>query len=110
MSLSHRDIDQRSLAFHRLAVDKIGRDPALLMRVRQTLVRWRAQATDRTAPALDEWQRLLDEHDGAPALTMALEDSDRAAQLRQSSPLACVLTAAERFDIIRQWRTTHAAA
>ncbi|MBU0916590.1 MAG: hypothetical protein KKD97_09570 [Gammaproteobacteria bacterium] len=110
MSLQHSDLDRRSLAIHRLAVEKLEREPALLSRARAILARWRAASSARTAPDLDEWQRLLDTDGGSGVLTVALEDTERAAQLRQSSPLACLLTSQERFAIIKQWRNSHAKA
>lgn len=110
MPLQHSELDRRSLAIHRLAVEKIEREPKLLSRARATLARWRAASSARTTPALDEWQRLLDADGGRGALAMALEDTERAAQLRQSSPLACLLTSQERFAIIKQWRDSHAKA
>lgn len=110
MPLQHSDLDRRSLAIHRLAVEKIEREPMLLSRARETLARWRAVSSARSTPALDEWQRLLDVDGGRGALAVALEDTERAAQLRQSSPLACLLTSPERFAIIKQWRNSHAKA
>lgn len=38
---THQEIDARSLAMHRLVVEKIRRDPALLARAESTLSRWR---------------------------------------------------------------------
>lgn len=110
MPLQHSDLDRRSLAMHRLAVQKLEREPALLERARAILARWREAASARTAPDLDEWQRLLDTDGGRGVLAVALEDTERAAQLRQSSPLACLLTSQERFAIIKQWRNSHAKA
>ena len=110
MPLQHSDLDRRSLAIHRLAVEKLEREPALLERARSILARWRAASSARTAPDLDEWQRLLDADGGRGVLAVALEDTERAAQLRQSSPLACLLTSQERFAIIKQWRNSHAKA
>jgi hypothetical protein len=95
---------------HRLAVEKLEREPALLERARAILARWRAASSARTAPALDEWQHLLDADGGRGGLAVALEDTERAAWLRQSSPLACLLTSQERFAIIKQWRISHAKA
>lgn len=41
MPLHHSDLDRRSLAMHRLAVEKLEREPALLERARSILARWR---------------------------------------------------------------------
>lgn len=110
MPLQHSDLDRRSLAIHRLAVEKLEREPALLERARSIVARWRKASSARTAPALDEWQRLLDADGGHGGLAVALEDSEHAARLRQSSPLACLLDSKERFAILKQWRQHDAAA
>ena len=106
---THPELDQRSLALHRLIEQKIRQDPALLMRARQTLARWRASASPRSQAYLEEWQQLIDSSVG-PCLAVATEDSEHATALRQSSPLSCLLSPQERFAFLRQWQQTHATA
>lgn len=106
---SHQEIDARSLELHRVVAAKVRRDPALLDRVRRTLERWRDPGDrSRSEPYLAEWDRLL-ALGLEPVLAAAVEESERAAALRQCSPFAGVLTAAERFAFLKAWNTTHAA-
>ncbi len=106
--LSHQEIDQRSLALHMLVADKVRHDERLMGQARTTLARWYGVASPRTFTYLDEWQRLFDIGTEA-CLAVATEDSERAAALRQSSPLSCLLTNQERFAFLKQWKQKHAA-
>jgi hypothetical protein len=104
---SPRLLDQRSLRLHELVAEKIRRDPALLERAGEILERWRRQVDPRTVVYLDEWRRLvasgMDE-----CLKVAVEDSEHAAALRQSSPLSCLLGGKERQFFLKDWRRQHA--
>jgi hypothetical protein len=42
-------------------------------------------------------------------LAAAVEDSERAAALRQCSPFAGILSPAERFAFLKDWAARHAA-
>ena len=97
---THQEIDQRSLALHRLIAVKIRGDLALLERAKQILQRWRMSVSPRAHAYLDEWQRLIDQGPDV-CLAVAVEDSQRAAALRQASPLACLLTPKERFEFLK---------
>lgn len=91
----HRIAEARSLALHVLAARHIAADPRLLERARATLQRWLARHGDRAPAALREWQALL-ERPWQEVAARATELSEDAARLRQSSPLATLLTEAER--------------
>ncbi len=105
---THQEIDQRSLALHRLVAERIARDPALFEKSRLTLARWRKTVCVASQPYLEEWERLMNE--GVEAcLAAALEDSQRAAALRQSSPFSGVLSNRERFIFLKQWARDHEA-
>lgn len=104
----HSEIDQRSLAMHKLVAAKVRADDQLLVQARQILDRWRQTVSPRTFVYLDEWRRLLDS--GVDVLlAVATEDSERAAALRQASPLACLLSNQERFAFLKNWKAQHAA-
>ena len=80
---------------HVLAARRIGADPALLARARATLDRW-LERYGRTPPAaLAEWQRLL-ARPWPEVAARATALTEEGARLRQSSPLATLLSAAER--------------
>ena len=83
---------------HVLAARRVGADPALLARARTTLDRWIERYGEHPPTAIIEWRALL----ACPwpeiaARTTAL--TEEGARLRQSSPLATLLSAAERRRI-----------
>jgi len=100
---THQELDRRSLELHRLVADKVRRDPALLDRAAAILSRWRGMGPSHADAYLAEWARLIavgmDE-----CLAVAVEDSERAAALRQNSPLSCLLSTRERNEFLRNWR------
>ena len=99
---THQQIDARTLALHREVAAKLRSDRALFERAQATLRRWRSTVSPSSQPYLIEWERLMDQ--GLEAtLAVALEDSERAAALRQSSPFTGVLTPQERFAFLKAW-------
>jgi hypothetical protein len=109
--MHHRNLDARSLALHRLVADRLRREPEALSRAHATLARWRLHADARVAPYLADWDVIL--AGGVQScIDVMLEDSERAAALRQASPFAGLLSNAERFAALNAWREkqSHAAA
>jgi hypothetical protein len=100
---SHTYIDMRSLAMHRLVVEKIRHDPALFAKVRLSLTRWRGMVCLASQPYLQAWEALANQGIEA-CLQMALEDSQYATALRQSSPFVGILTDQERFAFLKSWK------
>ena len=97
---SPQQLDQRSLALHVLAAEKLRLDNSLLVKVRLVLDHWVAVSSPRTHGYLNAWQAAASQ--GVEAcIAVALEDSERGAALRQASPLACLLTNRERFDFLK---------
>jgi hypothetical protein len=98
----HRILDARSLALHALIARKIARAPRLLDIARRNLDRWRA-ARGTEPPALAEWRAILARpwREVAAVLT---DPGEEATRLRQSSPFAGVLSAAERRRIYEAFR------
>ena len=105
---THEEIDQRSLAMHRLVASRIFRDPELFQKARATLARWRATVSIASQPYLEEWECLMNQGIES-CLAVAVEDSQRAAALRQSSPFSGVLSNRERFAFLKAWRRDHEA-
>jgi hypothetical protein len=91
----HRIAEAKSLALHMLAARRITSDPRLLERARATLGRWLKRYGERPPAALAEWRALL-EQPWPVVAARATELSEDAARLRQSSPLATLLTEVER--------------
>ena len=104
---SHQEIDARSLALHRLIAQKVARQPALLEKELHTVKRWQTLVSTSSQPYLREWEELLDQ--GADAcLAVAAEESQRAAALRQCSPFTNILSNAERFAFLKNWKSNEA--
>lgn len=99
----HRIVDARSLAMHVLAARHIARDPRLLERARATVERWAARYGTRAPAALAEWQALLD-RPWEEVLARATALSEEGARLRQSSPLATLLSEDERRRVYDAFR------
>ena len=102
----HSDLDERSLALHRLAAARLRRDPAAFEHARQTLARWRQSADVRVQPYLAAWEAIMEKGQESTIDAM-LEESERAAALRQASPFAGLLTHTERFAVLKAWRQEH---
>lgn len=105
---SPRNIDLKSLALHRLVVEKIKREPMLFEQVQLTLDRWQHETRTGKRPYFARWQLLVDESQEA-ALAMAVEDSEVGQVMRQASPFAGVLTEVERSAFLASWSDDAAA-
>lgn len=106
--MSQQDQDRRSLALHCLVAEKLRKDPALFARAAEILAHWRASAQPGTDRWLRQWAELFDGGLSA-ALEVATEDSERGRALRQSSPLACLLSSRERWNFLAQWKANEEA-
>jgi hypothetical protein len=105
---THQEIDARSLAMHRLAVRKLREEPERFECIKENLRCWRPETSLRALPYLEAWEALA--RQGMEAcLVLAVEESERADAMRQSSPFAGVLTDHERFAFLREWKEKHAA-
>jgi hypothetical protein len=93
--LKHRLAEARSLALHCLIARRIAARPALLQVARRNLAAWRARYGGIAPRALDEWRSIL-ERPWPEIAALITDPGEPAARLRQSSPFAGVLTAAER--------------
>ena len=103
---THQEIDERSLALHRLIADKIVCEPVLFERPKATLARWRKTVCSGSQPYLEEWEHLMGLGMDA-CLAVAVENSQRATALRQSSPFSGVLTNQERLAFLKRWKLDH---
>jgi hypothetical protein len=101
----HRLAELRSIELHRVVADRLPREPGLLADARARLASWSRDGTLHAAYA-GEWLRLL-------ALPLddlrafLVEDSERAAALRQVTPFAGAVPARDRWAI---WKRVRAVA
>ncbi len=106
----HRAQDYQSLLMHAEAVRLLKQDPALATTAVATLDRWRTTADPRSLPLMDEWAAILQKQNWHKAVAL----TEKSKQLRQASPLPCLLPEATRIAIISKVsalkKRTHAAA
>jgi hypothetical protein len=99
------------MATFRLAADKIERDPELLERSRETLVRWLEQGVTprkRLQGWIDRIDRARrDPRDFEDLLRRLREEGEDAEFDREFSPFACLLSKAERRALIEKCAYSH---
>lgn len=98
---SHQFIDLLNLAYHRSVAARLLAGPeAVLTRARNNLQRWaKVHEGSGSAPALAEWQSLLDTCSVRELILIITEDSDEGQRLRPSTPFAGVLSLEERKEL-----------
>jgi len=101
----HDWIDERSLALHAAIAEKIRRDPKLLEIARRNLGRWMENAGAAALPVLQSWKTKIETWPLEKLLGFITEESERANQLRQSSPFTGILTPQERNEIFARYET-----
>jgi hypothetical protein len=98
----HDQLDLRSRAIHELIAGKIRLHPELFEVPVRNVERWAAMA--KLEPYyLTEWRAILAQG-MEEALRFAVEDSERATELRQSTPFTGVLTQQERSEFLKRWK------
>ena len=89
----HAYYDERSLAYHWLIALKIRANPELLESGKKTLEHWRRVSPNKNTD--QEWTELF-ERGVKPTIEAITADDEEGQRIRQSSPLACVLSTAEK--------------
>lgn len=105
---THVQIDERSLCLARRIAELIDADPNRggLEKARATCARWNREAPSAAAA---EWSRILKE-DWQTVRSVLLDEGEEGCRLRQSSPFCGVLSAQERWAILRRFRYEPKAA
>jgi excisionase family DNA binding protein len=116
-ALTRRELtrdQERSLWLHRVVAGRLALDPdAVLAQARKNLQHLRrVHPGGMTAQWLAEWQKILDTDQDA-VFSALTSPSAHAAELRQNSPFAGVLSAQDREAALQafrgHWRRAHAA-
>jgi vacuolar-type H+-ATPase subunit E/Vma4 len=105
----HRIADAKNLALHAMAAMRIAANPRLLDRVRATVRTWLDRYEKRPPAALLEWKALL-ARPWKEVVVRATEMGEDAARMRQSSPLATLLSEAERRRVQNAFRISARAS
>lgn len=101
----HRLAEERSLAYHAAIAARLAREPGLLESARARVHAWLQHGP--TAPHYArEWAVVLEDTPESIAAFL-VDRSERACELRQSTPFAGALSARERWEIWRDVRARH---
>lgn len=107
---NHFPQDLQSLLMHEEAVSMLRASPALAQRALTLLDRWDVSRGAESQSLRAEWREIVTSRDWERAVAR----TERSAQLRQASPLSCLLPNSVRLSIIRKIRhlkeATHEAA
>ena len=99
---TQQQIDRFTLAFHRLAVQRLQLEPHLQRQALAVLDRWDAAGLSPASSRYrQEWRHLLT-GDVARLQAVVCADTDHSATLRGMSPLGFVLDDAERLRVRRE--------
>lgn len=99
---TQRQIEQFTLAFHQVAVNRLRAHPEQLIKAVDVLNRWEAQGISGSGQVYrDAWRRMLGSGVDEIEKTVCI-DSDSAATIRSMSPLGFVLSEEERMQIRRK--------
>lgn len=96
----HQAQDLQSLALHEAAVQMVRSDPQLLAQAQDTVQRWLSSGPTRSTSLWQDWDMILK----TKSWKKVLGRSQRAAELRQASPLTLVLPAQVRAEILGKVR------
>jgi hypothetical protein len=100
-----QQIDAFLLDAHRIALCRLREAPERLGDASRTLRRWREQnGFTRSDHLRDEWEVLLQRGDIDALAQTVCADNEHAAELRNVSPLAALLTQAERKALLQKAR------
>ena len=105
MGMDHKRLEEQSLAFHREIAQRIRKNPGLLSRVRDRLVRdiRSGRFSERLTDVMQEWLDLLNESSLGQILALLVGEGENARRLRQSTPFAAILTQEERCRIVKEY-------
>jgi hypothetical protein len=101
--MTHRRIDERSLAMHRAIGEKLRAHPDLVDVALDNLKRWEVTLV-RSQPYWDAWREIL-QRPLEEVIALLGEESERMTALRQATPFAGVLTPRERWAIYERYRS-----
>ncbi len=97
----HRLAEERSVAYHRVIAERLLQKPEVLDMARRRVQGWLSNAS--APPYARKWAEVL-AGDPSSIAAFLVERSERADELRQSTPFAGALTPQERWQIWRETR------
>jgi len=106
--MSHPVLDRVNAGQDRRIAATLRRDPRRLRVARANLGRWIAADGRRVRPVFREWHAVLQRLTAREIAAFLCSETPMARRLRQSSPLAGILSDAERRAIRRRYEKTGA--
>ena len=106
--MSHQVLDRVNADQDRRIAATLRRDPRRLGAARAALGRWMAADGKRVRPVFREWHAVLRRLTVREIAAFLCSETPMARRLRQSSPLAGILSDAERQAIRRRYEKTGA--
>jgi hypothetical protein len=107
-AMSHQVLDRVNADQDRRIAATIRRDPRRLRVARANLGRWMAADGKCVRPVFREWHAVLQRLTAREIAAFLCSETPMARRLRQSSPLAGILSEAERQAIRRRYEKTGA--
>lgn len=101
-AMSHQRLDRVNAAQDRRIATVIRRRPRMLGVARADLARWMAADGQHVRPAFREWHAVLHRLTAREIAAFLCSETPMARRLRQSSPLAGILSEEERQAIRRR--------
>lgn len=100
---SQQQIERFTLAFHKVAVERLRQRPALMQDAMRVLSRWESGGASSSSQRYrDTWRRLLEGGDIDSLASIVCADNEMAATLRSMSPLGFLLAEDERLRVRRE--------
>lgn len=93
----------RSLALHKLAVEKVRLNPELFELIKRTNMHFGKVYSPSSMVYYHEWEKLI-EMGLEAVLNMALETTEFAATMRSTSPFGGILSEEERIAFLEDWK------
>ena len=100
--MTHTAIDRRSLMMHRIIAERLRANPSLLETARANMTRWNCPERGWWR----EWSGIL-ERALAEIIAVLERDDEEGCRLRQSSPLAGILSPQEVWKLKREFKENH---
>jgi hypothetical protein len=100
----HETADRRTMALHEAVAARLLRDPSLIAQAHRVLDQWR-QTRSVSAPYMEAWSEILSRPVAAIVDTLR-DPGETATSLRQVSPFLGILSARERWKILKDEHAT----
>lgn len=99
--------DLRTYAFHEKAAEILRAHPERIVEVHAVLNHWLGMPGTQAEGWAGKWQQLIDGLSTLEIADLICKQGEEMDFYRKSSPFACLLSEAERLEIIRRFQYNH---